>query len=64
MIETLITEWATTAIVNAPVLVFMGIAIWDLRRSLKDAQTRNDVLVERLIEAVSDDEDKDDSPRS
>lgn len=53
MIENLIAEWATSAIVNAPVLVFMGVAIWDLRRSLNECSSKNDKLVERLIDVLS-----------
>lgn len=57
ILESLVTEWATTAIINAPVLVFMVIAIWDLRRSLNDCSGKNDHLVERLIQILSDDDE-------
>jgi hypothetical protein len=52
MIEDLVIRWAETAIVNAPVLVFLGIAALDLRKTLRDCMGQNKALLARLLDEV------------
>jgi hypothetical protein len=56
MIEDLIAKWAISAIENAPVLVFMGIALWDMRKTLTRCMSSKDALMDRLVDEILEDD--------
>lgn len=48
-------EWLTTTFDNMPIIVFLALAIWDMRKHLYRCISRDEVLLDQLISRIIDD---------
>jgi len=48
-------EWITTTFDNMPIIVFLALAIWDMRKHLYRCISRDEQLLDQLISRVIDD---------